>query len=136
MLRDRAISTAEKEDELVRNGSVSPDAQDDAKNMTRRVAEVPIEGAKSSGRRRNSRRSRGRSTEAVRFFVGKTGDPKPMLDQEVVSEAEGLVIAFKTDGRLFRVEEFTVAQRIERGKVSLEKQQTTAGQRISTTNAS
>jgi hypothetical protein len=121
---------------VIRNGSVSPDAQDDAKNMTRPVVEASTDGAKSSGRRRNSRRSRGRSTEAVRFFVGKTGDPKPMLDQEVASEAEGLVIAFKTDGRLFRVEEFTVAQRIERGKVSLEKQQTTASQRISTTNAS
>ena len=32
------------------------------------------------------------------------------------------MIAFKTDRRLFLVQEFTVAQKIERGRVSLEKQ--------------
>ena len=45
-----------------------------------------------------------------------------MLEQEVASEPEALVIAFKTDGRVFLVQEFTVAQKIERGRVSLEKQ--------------
>jgi hypothetical protein len=67
--------------------------------------------------------------------VGKESDPKPMLEQEVASEAEGLVVAFKTDGRLFRVQEFTVAQKIERERVSLEKQAAPL-QRVSTTNTS
>ena len=85
---------------------------------------LPVTGSvKSNGKRRSqSPRSRGGpAKEAVRYFIGSSGDPKPVLGQEVASEAEGLVIAFKTDARLFVVHEFTVEQKIERGKVSLEK---------------
>lgn len=101
-------------------------------------SDLPATGSvKSSGKRRSqSPRSRGgQSKEAVRYFIGKSGDRTPVLDQEVASEAEGLVIAFKTDTRLFVVHEFTVVQKIERGRVSLEKAPASS-QRVSTTNAS
>ena len=87
-------------------------------------SDPPVTGSvKSNGKRRSqSPRSRGGpAKEAVRYFIGSSGDPKPVLGQEVASEAEGLVIAFKTDARLFVVHEFTVEQKIERGRVSLEK---------------
>ena len=93
---------------------------------------------KSSGKRRSpSLRPRvGPTKETARYFIGKSGDPKPLLEQEVASEPEGLVIAFKTDARLFVVHEFTVEQKIERGRVSLEKAPAATSQRVSTTNAS
>ena len=93
---------------------------------------------KSSGKRRNqsSRPRGGPAKDGVRYFIGKSGDPKPLLEQEVASEPEGLVIAFKTDARLFVVHEFTVEQKIERGRVSLEKAPAASSQRVSTTNAS
>lgn len=106
----------------------------------------PGPGAVKSGgkRRTQSPRPHGASPkDGARYFIGKSGDPKPLLDQEVSSEPEGLVIAFKTDARLFVVHEFTVEQNIERGRVSLEKapavQQNRVSpnsQRVSTTNAS
>jgi hypothetical protein len=93
---------------------------------------------KNNGKRRSlSPRPRGGpSKESARYFIGKSSDPKPVLDQEVMSEPEGLVIAFKTDARLFVVHEFTVEQKIERGRVSLEKAPAATSQRVSTTNAS
>lgn len=93
---------------------------------------------KSSGKRRSQspRLRGGPAKDGVRYFIGKSGDPKPLLDQEVASEPEGLVIAFKTDARLFVVHEFTVEQKIERGRVSLEKAPAASSQRVSTTNAS
>ena len=100
---------------------------------------------KSSGKRRNqsSRPRGGPAKYRVRYFIGKSGDPKPLLEQEVASEPEGLVIAFKTDARLFVVHEFTVEQKIDRGRVSLEKapapgpsRASPSSQRVSTTNAS
>ena len=93
---------------------------------------------KSNGKRRNqsSRPRGGPAKDGVRYFIGKSGDPKPLLEQEVASEPEGLVIAFKTDARLFVVHEFTVEQKIERGRVSLEKAPAASSQRVSTTNAS
>jgi hypothetical protein len=54
----------------------------------------------------------------------------------VASEPEALVIAFKKDSRVYLVNEFRVTQRIEGGQVRLEKEQATAAQRVSTTNAS
>lgn len=102
-------------------------------------SDVPGAGlAKTDGKRRKqSPRSRGGPTkEGVRFFIGKSNGPKPLLEQEVASEPEGLVIAFKTDARLFVVHEFTVQQKIERGRVSLEKAPAASSQRVSTTNAS
>ena len=45
--------------------------------------------------------------------------------------------AFKTDGSLFLLSEYTVMQRIESGRVTLGKEPTTAAsQRVSTVNAS
>ena len=109
-------------------------------------SDAPGTGAvKSSGKRRNqsSRPRGGPAKDGVRYFIGKSGDPKPLLEQEVASEPEGLVIAFKTDARLFVVHEFTVEQKIERGRVSLEKapapgqsRASPSSQRVSTTNAS
>jgi hypothetical protein len=80
---------------------------------------------------------RGQSTASVRYFVGRAaeGDGKPTLEQEVASEPEGLVIAFKNDSRVYLVSEYRVTQKIERGKVRLEKEPV-ATQRVSTTNAS
>ena len=61
----------------------------------------------------------------------------PQLEREVASEAEGLVAAFKTDGSLFLLSEYTVMQRIESGRVTLGKEPAAAAsQRVSTVNAS
>ncbi len=112
--------------------------------MAANNSESAAGAVKSSGKRRNqsSRPRGGPAKDGVRYFIGKSGDPKPLLELEVASEPEGLVIAFKTDARLFVVHEFTVEQKIERGKVSLEKapaaQQNRVSpnsQRVSTTNA-
>jgi hypothetical protein len=78
-------------------------------------------------------------SENVRFFVGKPvkNHEPPVFDQEVTSEAEGLVAAFKTDRCLFLVGEYIVAQRIEGGRVTLDKEPTLpSSQRVSTVNAS
>jgi hypothetical protein len=74
----------------------------------------------------------------VRYFVGRpaSGDAKPTLEQEVASEPEALVIAFKNDSRVYFVSEYRVTQRIEGGQVRLEKEPAAAEQRVSTTNAS
>ena len=87
---------------------------------------------------RGGRRPRRRSSDGVRYFVGHSapGDGKPTLEQEVASEPEALVIAFKNDSRVYLVNEFRVTQRIEGGQVWLEKEQAAAAQRVSTTNAS
>ena len=79
------------------------------------------------------------AAEKVRFFVGKPcrNQEAPQLEREVPSEAEGLVAAFKTDGSLFLLSEYTVMQRIESGRVTLEKEPApAASQRVSTVNAS
>ena len=85
------------------------------------------------------RRSRPTAPERIRFFVGKPcrGNEAPQLEREVASEAEGLVAAFKTDGSLFLLSEYTVMQRIESGRVTLGKEPAAAAsQRVSTVNAS
>ncbi len=84
------------------------------------------------------RRARGQSANGVRYFVGRpaSGDAKPTLEQEVASEPEALVIAFKNDSRVYFVSEYRVTQRIEGGEVRLEKEPAAASQRVSTTNAS
>ncbi|MCZ2075736.1 MAG: hypothetical protein LC130_12150 [Bryobacterales bacterium] len=73
----------------------------------------------------------------MRYFIGRPGDGdgRPTLEQEVASEPEGLVIAFKNDSRVYFVSEYRVTQRIERGRVRLEKEPVVT-QRVSTTNAS
>lgn len=122
---------------MTRNGSESPDGREERKALPAPTAETPPDSdrKRSTKRRTSGRRSARRGLDVIRYFVGKGSDPKPMLEQEVASEAEALVVAFKSDGRVFLVQEFTVAQRIERGRVSLEKQAAPV-ERVSTTNAS
>ena len=78
--------------------------------------EVLNSATKHVGKRKNqAKRQRSSSpSESIRYFVGKPGGAKPSLDQEVPGEAEGLVIGFKTDARLFVVHEYEVGQKIER----------------------
>ena len=117
-----------------RNGIVSADALEEGTLLP----SIPAEGAKITGqknaKRRNNRRP-ARRQPAIRYFVGKANGSEPVLEQEVASEPEGLVIAFKTDRRLFLVEEFTVTQKIEGGRVTLEKQPLPR-ERVSTANES
>jgi hypothetical protein len=92
----------------------------------------------AQSKRRGRRRSRSDEANRVRYFVGRPSEPdaKPTLEQEVASEPEALVIAFKNDSRVYFVSEFRVTQRIESGQVRLEKEPATTTQRVSTTNAS
>ena len=100
--------------------------------------DVPV-GPKKEKAKRKGRRSRQTAPEKVRYFVDKPcrSNEAPQLEREVASEAEGLVAAFKTDGSLFLLSEYTVMQRIESGRVTLGKEPTAvASQRVSTVNAS
>ena len=100
--------------------------------------DVPV-GPKKEKAKRKGRRSRQAAPEKVRYFVGKPcrSNEAPQLEREVASEAEGLVAAFKTDGSLFLLSEYTVMQRIESGRVTLGKEPSTAAsQRVSIVNAS
>ena len=101
--------------------------------------EAPVGAKKEKTPKRPGRRSRQSAPENVRFFVGKPcrNHEAPQLEREVASEAEGLVAAFKTDGSLFLLREYTATQRIEGGRVTLEKEPAAvASQRVSTVNAS
>ena len=93
--------------------------------------------ARKRSRPRGGRRARSEAT-AVRYFVGRPAgdDSKPTLEQEVASEPEALVIAFKNDSRVYFVNEYRVTQRIEGGQVRLEKEPASSAQRVSTPNAS
>jgi hypothetical protein len=94
-------------------------------------------GERKRSRDRGGRRSRNQPT-AVRYFVGRPAgdDSKPSLEQEVASEPEALVIAFKNDSRVYFVNEYRVTQRIEGGQVRLEKEPASSAHRVSTPNAS
>ena len=101
--------------------------------------EAPVGAKKEKTPKRPGRRSRQSAPENVRFFVGKPcrNHEAPQLERELASEAEGLVAAFKTDGSLFLLREYTATQRIEGGRVTLEKEPAAAAsQRVSTVNAS
>jgi len=101
--------------------------------------EAPVAAKREKAPKRRGRRSRQTAPENVRFFVGKPcrNHEAPQLEREVASEAEGLVAAFKTDGSLFLLREYTVTQKIEGGRVTLEKEPATAAShRVSTVNAS
>ena len=89
-------------------------------------------------KRRGGRRPKVDVSERVRFFVAKpsTKSGSLTLEQELASEPEALVAAFKTDSRIFTVSEYTVTQRIEGNNVSLIKEPVASGPRVSTTNAS
>ena len=103
------------------------------------LVETPLAPKKEKAPKGRGRRSRQTAPEKIRFFVGKPcrGNEAPQLEREVASEAEGLVAAFKTDGSLFLLSEYTVMQRIESGRVTLGKEPAAAAsQRVSTVNAS
>ena len=87
--------------------------------------------------RRVGRRPRN-PDENIRYFVGRPGDGdgKPMLEQEVASEPEALVIAFKTDSLVYLITEYRVTQRIEGSLVRLEKEPAAPVQRVSNLNGS
>lgn len=97
---------------------MSADEREEAKTMALTVdrpAATKPSSAKPGGpgkqsRRRSGRRHRGQATDGVRYFVGKPGEPdrKPTLEQEVASEPEALVIAFKNDSRVYFVSEHRV----------------------------
>lgn len=106
------------------------------------ATEVPVDQKpprpKSGSRGRGGRRSRSQAPESVRYFVGRPaeGDDKPTLEQEVASEPEAVVIAFKNDSRVYLVNEYRVTQRIEGSDVRLEKEPAASGPRVSTINVS
>lgn len=99
-----------------------------------------IQGARgtSEPKRRGGRRRHPEASNASRYFIGGPGDPngQPTLEREVSSEPEGLIIAFKTDSRLYIIHEYQVSQRIEGNEVRLEKQPVSSAKRVSTANAS
>jgi hypothetical protein len=129
---------------LNRNGGASPDARQELESLA--ATEMPPSvktSAQKSGsarklsRSRGGRRPRGQVAD-VRYFVGTPAgdDSKPTLEQEVASEPEALVIAFKNDSRVYFVNEYRVTQKIEGGQVRLEKEPASSAQRVSTANAS
>ncbi|MCO5349966.1 MAG: hypothetical protein M9913_03510 [Bryobacteraceae bacterium] len=101
-------------------------------------APVKSPASKAGVRRGNRRRRAEPGDQMVRYFVGRPAgdDGKPMLEQEVASEPEGLVIAFKNDSRVYFVHEYRVTQRIEGNEVRLEKEPVSSAKRVSTANAS
>ena len=129
-----------------RNGSALADVREETVTMPPPDAPAgakprrPRQGGagRAASKRRAGRRGRDQSANGVRYFVGRpaSGDAKPTLEQEVASEPEALVIAFKNDSLVYFVSEYRVTQRIEGGQVRLEKEPAPAAQRVSTTNAS
>jgi hypothetical protein len=87
--------------------------------------DAPTNEKLESGLGRQVRRGGRRRSldENVRYFIGRPGDGdgKPMLEQEVASEPEALVIAFKNDSLVYFISEYRVTQRIEGNQVLLEK---------------
>lgn len=122
------------------NGSASPDGRDELESVYQTPKPAPAKSSASKGTvRRGSRRRRTEpGDQAVRYFVGRPAndDGKPTLEQEVASEPEGLVIAFKNDSRVYFVHEYRVTQRIEGNEVRLEKEPVSSAKRVSTANAS
>ena len=122
------------------NGSALPDAPEDRPQAVEplKAAAVKKAPAKGSSRRPDRRRRPEAPDQTVRYFVGRPAadDGKPTLEQEVASEPEGLVIAFKNDSRVYFVHEYRVTQRIEGNEVRLEKQPVNSAKRVSTANAS
>ncbi len=102
------------------------------------VAPTRTDAAPSPARRRGGRRSKRTASEGIRYFVAKPGANHGTLtlDQEVASEPEALVAAFKCDSRVFAVMEYTVVQKIDGNSVTLVKEPVASAQRVSTTNAS
>ena len=123
---------------MSRNGSASQDAWEEERTMISLIDKPVGENRKAASKkgRRGLRRARN-PVENVRYFVGRPGDDnKPMLEQEVATEPEALVIAFKSDCRVYFISEYRVTQRIEGSQVRLEKEAPEAVQRVSNLNAS
>ena len=95
---------------------------------------------RESRRRGNGRRSRSQSNDGQRYFVAKASNRGGALtlDQEVASEAEALIAAFKGDSRVFVLTEYTVAQKLQGTSVTLVKELAPPDSvsRVSTTNES
>jgi hypothetical protein len=124
---------------LKTNGSASPDGRDELESVYQTPKPAPAKSSASKGTlRRGSRRRADPGDQQVRYFVGRPAgdDGKPALEQEVASEPEGLVIAFKNDSRVYFVHEYRVTQRIEGNEVRLEKEPVSSAKRVSTANAS
>jgi len=125
---------------LKTNGSGSPDGGDEMESVYQSPKPAPAKspGSKGTFRRGNRRRRADPGDQLVRYFVGRPAgdDGKPTLEQEVASEPEGLVIAFKNDSRVYLVHEYRVTQRIEGNEVRLEKEPVSSAKRVSTANAS
>jgi len=125
---------------LKTNGSASPDGRDEIESVHQSPKPAPAKspGSKGTVRRGNRRRRADPGDQLVRYFVGRPAgdDGKPTLEQEVASEPEGLVIAFKNDSRVYFVHEYRVTQRIEGDEVRLEKEPVSSAKRVSTANAS
>lgn len=100
---------------------------------TTRTDSVP-----APARRRGGRRSKRMASEGIRYFVAKPGAKHGTLalEEELASEPEALVAAFKSDSRVFAVMEYMVVQKIDGNSVSLVKEPAPPTQRVSTTNAS
>ena len=97
-----------------RNGIVSADALEEGTLLPGIPARARNPAGQKNAKRRNDQASSAaRRPSVIRYFVGKGMTRSRCLEQEVASEPEGLVVAFKTDGRVFLVEEFTVTQKIE-----------------------
>jgi hypothetical protein len=125
---------------LSRDGSASPDTRAQGQPLlstTEAPGKDKHSGTPVERARRGGRRARGQG-DNVRYFVGRLGDGdnKPMLEQEVASEPEALVIAFKNDSRVYFISEYRVTQRIEGSQVRLEKEQVAPVQRVSNLNGS
>ncbi len=122
------------------NGSALPDAPEDRPQPVEppKGTTAKKSVAKGGSRRPDRRRRAEAPDQTVRYFVGRPAadDGKPTLEQEVASEPEGLVIAFKNDSRVYFVHEYRVTQRIEGNEVRLEKQPVNSAKRVSTANAS
>lgn len=125
---------------LSRNGNTSPDQRDEGR-VTLAGNEAPAneehKTAATMGARRGTRRARNQ-TDNIRYFVGRPcdDDNKPTLEQEVAREPEALVIAFKSDSRIYLIREYSVTQRIEGSQVRLEKEPVAPVQRVSNLNGS
>ena len=124
---------------MSRNGSASQDAPEEGPRMLSQIEKLVGEKQKAAGNRgRRGRRRPRNPVENVRYFVGRPGDgdDKPMLEQEVATEPEAVIIAFKSDCRVYFISEYRVTQRIEGSQVRLEKEAPEAVQRVSNLNAS
>ena len=104
--------------------AVRPDAKEEAPKTGSVFSPSLPKSTGRSSRSRGRRRLRATVSTGARYFVGRPGEPdaKPTLEQEVASEPEALVIAFKSDKRVYFITEYRVTQKIEGGQVRLEKE--------------